>query len=105
MMSLHHWNPHQIQFSQTKYGVQEEKEGSNVSATSIFFSGGTPPEFGDNLEAKRGEEVIVHDINKLNISMISKSCVTEEGTLKTNIWGGKRKIEIASAARAIYKVD
>ena len=27
MTSRHHWNPHQIQFPQTKYGVQEEVEG------------------------------------------------------------------------------
>ena len=40
---------HQIQFPQTKYGVQEEIEGRNVSATSICFSGGAPPEVGYNL--------------------------------------------------------
>ena len=35
MTSRHHRNPHQIQFPQTRYGVQEEIEGRNVSATSI----------------------------------------------------------------------
>ena len=36
MTSRHNWNPHQIQFPQTKYGVQEEIEGRNVSAILIF---------------------------------------------------------------------
>ena len=40
--SRHHCNPHQIQFPQTKYGVQEEIEGRNVLATLICFSGGAP---------------------------------------------------------------
>ena len=53
MTSHKHWNPHQIQVPQTKYGVQEEIEYQNVSATSIFFSGGAPPEVGDNLAANR----------------------------------------------------
>ena len=35
MTSRNHWNPHQIQFPQTKYYVQEEIKGRNVSATSI----------------------------------------------------------------------
>ena len=55
MTSCHHLNPHQIQFPQIKYGVQEEIKGRNVSAASIFFSGGAPPEVGYNLAANRGE--------------------------------------------------
>ena len=35
--------------------------------------------------------------------MISSIRVTEEGALKTNIWEKKRKIETASAAKAIDK--
>ena len=91
MTSYHHWNHHQIQFTQTKYGVQEEIEGRNVSSTSICFSVGAPPEVGDKLAANRGEEVIVHDMNDFNRRLISSICVTEEGALKTNIWEKKRK--------------
>ena len=88
---------------QTKYGVQEEIEGQNLSATSICFSGGPPTEVGDNLAANRGEEVIVHDMNDFNRRMISSIRVTKEVTLKTNIWENKRKRERASAAKAIDK--
>ena len=76
MTSRHHWNPNQIQFPQTKYGVQEEKEGQNVSATSICFSGGAPLEVGDNLAANRGEEVKVHDMNDFNRRLISSFRIT-----------------------------
>ena len=44
----------QIQSPQTKYGVQEEIEGRNVSTTSILFSGGAPTEVGGNLAENRG---------------------------------------------------
>ena len=74
-------------------------------ATSICFSGGSPPEVGDNLSENRGEEFKVHDMNDFNRIMISRIRVTEEGTLKTNIWGNKCKIEIASAAKVIDKSD
>ena len=56
-----------------------------MSATTICFSGGAPPEFGDNLAANRGEEVIVHDMNDFNRIMISSNRVKEEGALKPNI--------------------
>ena len=105
MTSRQHWNPQQIQFPQTKYGVQEEIEGRNVLTTSILFSGGAPREFGDNLAAKRWEEVIVHDMNEFNRRMISGISVTEEGALKTNIWGKKRKREIASVSKVIDRDD
>ena len=88
MTSRHHWNPHQIQFPQTKYGVQEEIEGRNVSATSIWFSRVYPPEVGDNLAANRREEVIVHDMNDFSRRMISSIRVTEEGALR--LTSGKR---------------
>ena len=55
MTSRHHWNPHQIQFPPTKYGLQEEIEGRNVSAISICFSRGSAPGVGDNLAATIGE--------------------------------------------------
>ena len=76
-----------------------------MSATSICFSGGSPPEVGDNLAANRGEKVIVHDMNDFNRRMISSIRVTEEGALNTNIWGNKRKREIASAAKVIDKIN
>ena len=72
-----------------------------MSATSICFPGGSPPEVGDNLAANRGEEVIVHDMNYFKRRMNSIICVTEEGALKTNIWEKKKNREIMSAAKAI----
>ena len=33
-----HRNPHKIEFPQTKYSVQEEVEGRNVSKATICFS-------------------------------------------------------------------
>ena len=65
--------------------IRNCREGQNVSATSICFSGGAPPEVGDNLSANRREEVIVHDMNDFNIRIISSIRVTEEGALNTNI--------------------
>ena len=44
-------------------------------------------------------------MNDLNRRLIYSILVTEEGALKTNIWGKKRKREIASAAKAIDKVN
>ena len=76
-----------------------------MSANSICFSGVSPPEVGDNLAANRGQEFIVHDMNDFNRRLISSIHVTEEGALKTNILEKKRKIEIASAAKAINKAD
>ena len=76
-----------------------------MSSASICFSGGSPPEVGDNLAANGGEEVIVHDMNDFNRRMISSICVTEEGAPNIIIWETKRKREIASAAKAIYRAD
>ena len=75
-----------------------------MSATSICFSGEAPTEFGDNIAANRGDEVIFHDMNDFNRRMISIIHMTEEGALKINIWEKKRKREIASEAKAIDKV-
>ena len=71
-----------------------------MSAASILFSGGAPPEVEDNLAANRGEEVIVHGMNDFNRRMIYSIRVKEEGALKTNIWEKKCKREIVSAAKA-----
>ena len=76
-----------------------------MSAASILFSRGSPPEVRDNLAENRSEEVIVHDMNDFNRRMISRIRVTEEGALKTNIWEKKFKREIASAEKAIDKTD
>ena len=76
--------------------MQEEIEGQTVSATSIYFSGGDPPEVGDNLAPNRGEGVIIHDMNSFNRRLISSIRVIEEGAHKTTIWEKKRKIEIVS---------
>ena len=35
------WNPHKIEFPQTKYSMQEEVEGRNVLKVKICFSGET----------------------------------------------------------------
>ena len=42
LTSRQHWNPHKIEFLQTKYYVQEEVEGRNVSKVTVCFSGETP---------------------------------------------------------------
>ena len=62
-----HWNPHKIEFPQTKYSVQEEVEGRNVSKAAIFFSGETPIDTDRTLDrCTRGDfgshnkEVVVH---------------------------------------------
>ena len=34
-----HWNTHKIEFRQTKYSVQDEAEGRNVSKVEICFYG------------------------------------------------------------------
>ena len=44
-------------------------------------------------------------MNDFKRRLISSIRVTEEGTRKTNLWGKKRKREIASAEKAINKVD
>ena len=40
--SCQNWNPHKIDFPQTKYSVQEEVEGRNVWKVTICLSGETP---------------------------------------------------------------
>ena len=37
LTSRQHWNPHKIQFQQTKYSVQEEVEGRNLSKVKIWM--------------------------------------------------------------------
>ena len=44
-------------------------------------------------------------MNDFNRRLIPIIRVTKEGALKTNIWEKKCKIEIASAAKAIHKID
>ena len=44
-------------------------------------------------------------MNDFNRIIISSIFVTEEGALNSNIWGKKRKIEKASAAKSTYKDD
>ena len=67
LTSLQHWNPHKIQITQTKYSVQEEVEGRNVSKVTICFSGKTPvdidlPLDGDTIcdFKSHSNEVVVH---------------------------------------------
>ena len=42
LTSRQQWNPHKIDFPQTKYSVQEEVEGRNVSKVKICFSREAP---------------------------------------------------------------
>ena len=67
LTSCQHWNPHKIEFPQTKYSVQEELEGRNVSKVKICFSGETPgdiylPLDGDNRGELRSHSkgVVIH---------------------------------------------
>ena len=93
LTSRQHWNPHQIQFPKTKYVVQEEIEGRNVSKFSMFFSGeasGDPGDYGNNTSTSGGaqrnsEEVITHDIEEFRQRLMSSFRVTEESALKSNI--------------------
>ena len=79
MTSRHHWNPHQIQFPRSKYGVQEEIEGQNVAAALMCFSGEVSREIdkGDYEKYYHAEEVVIHDIVNLKIRLIASVCVTE----------------------------
>ena len=67
LTSRQHWNPHKIEFPQTKYSMQEEVEGRNVSKVTISFSRETPgdtdrPLYGDTRGDFRShsEELVVH---------------------------------------------
>ena len=101
MTSRHHWNPHQIQFPQTKYGVQEEVEGRNVLTISMCFSGEVSGKPGDYKEYKEcnQEEVVIHDMDDFNRRLISSIRVTEESALRINILEKKRKREVAAASQ------
>ena len=67
LTSRQHWNPHKIELPQTKYYVQEEVEGWNVSKVRMCFSRETPidtdlPLYGDTRGDFRShsKEVVVH---------------------------------------------
>ena len=67
LTSRQHWNPHKIEFPQTKYSVQEELEGRNFSKVTICFSGDTSmdtyrPLDGDTRGdfGSHSKEVVVH---------------------------------------------
>ena len=67
LTSHQHWNPHKIEFPQTKYYVQEEVEGWNFSKVTICFSGETPGDIDRPLDGyTRGDfrihikEIVVH---------------------------------------------
>ena len=100
MTSRHHWNPHQIQFPKTKYGVQEEVEGQNVSTISMYVSGevsGEPGYYKDYKEYKEyhQEEVVVHDMDDFNRRLISRICFTGEiGVHSGTMIGVTKKMEI-----------
>ena len=89
LTSRQHWNPHQIQFPQTKYVAQEEIEGRNVSKFSIFFSGeasGDPGDYNNNTSTLGGaqlnsEEVITHGIEEFHHRLLSSVRVTEDSAL------------------------
>ena len=64
-----HWNPHKIEFPQTKYSVQEEIEGQNVPKVTICFTGETPGDTYHPIDGyTRGDfrshskEVVVHAV-------------------------------------------
>ena len=87
MTSHHHWNPHQIRFPKTKYGVEEEIEGRNIAAASMCFSGevSIDIEKGDYEKFSHAEKGLIHDIDDFNRKRIASVCVTEESALKTGI--------------------
>ena len=67
LTSRQHCNPHKVEFPQTKYSVQEEVEGRNVSKVKICFSGETPIDTDRPLDGdtrgefgSHNEEVVVH---------------------------------------------
>ena len=84
LTSRQHWNPHKIEFPQTKYFVQEEIEGQNVSKVTIYFSGETPVDIDCTLyEDTRGdfrshsEEAVVHSgMDNFHMRLVAGVAVT-----------------------------
>ena len=60
LTSRKHWNPHKIEFPQTKYYVQEEVEGWNFSKVTICFSGETPGDIDRPLDRYTRGDFISH---------------------------------------------
>ena len=67
LTSRQHWNPHKIEFPQTKYSVQEEVEGRNISKVTICLSGETTIDTDHPLDGdtrgnfgSHNEEVVVY---------------------------------------------
>ena len=102
LTSRHHWDPHQIQFPQTKYVAQEEIEGRNISTISMCFTGEVSGGEGD---IRNSEEVIVHDMDGFNRRILSSVRVTGESALRDNLLEKKRKREVAATVRGIDMID
>ena len=92
--SCHHWNSHQIQFPREKYGVQEEIEGQNVAASSVWFSGEVSREIDKRNYEKyyHAGEVVIQDIEDFNRRLTASVRVTKESALRTGIQQRKLKL-------------
>ena len=109
LMSRQHWNPHKIEFPQTKYSVQEEVEGWNVSKAKICFSGDTPgdtyrPLYGDTRDDFRShsKKVVVHSgmdyFNRRLVASVAVT-VTQASAISNVNRDKKREISLAVSSK------
>ena len=116
LTSLQHWNPHKIEFPQTKYFVQEEIEGRNISKVTICFSGETPgdtdcPLDGDTIGDFRSnsKEVVVlagmDDFHRRLVAGVAVTATSASSILTVNR-DRKRGILIAISSKdRKYRAD
>ena len=106
LASRQNWNPHKIEFPQTKYSVQEEVEERNVLKVTLRFPGETPrdtylPLDGDNRGDFRShsKELFVHaGMEDFHMHLVAGVAVTAKrasAILTVNI---DKKLEIPLAA-------
>ena len=111
LTSRQHWNPHNIEFPQTKYCVQEEVEGRNVSKVTICFSGETPGDTDIPLdEDTRGDfrshnkEVVVHaGMDKFHRRLLAGVAVTATHVSAILTVNRDKKREISLAVSSKYR--
>ena len=105
LTSRQHWNPHKIEFPQTKYSVQEEVEGRNISKVTICFSREKPEDKDRPLDLdtigdfrSHSEEVVFHaDMENFHRRLVAGVAVNATRAADILIVNRDKKREISLA--------
>ena len=96
LTSLHEWDPHKIEFPETKYSVQEEIDSRNVSQTNVRFG---------NLEEQTTvfEEDTIFNTQQFNEQLVASVRITADQAMIAESKKEQQKRTIAKLVSATNK--